>query len=57
MALRCALLRRMMPAAVGLPLSSKVKNHLLHMEEGKLKERMMSSRRIPMMTEDEIQTD
>jgi hypothetical protein len=32
-------------------------NQLLKMKKGKLKERMMSARRIPMMTEDEIQAE
>jgi protein subunit release factor B len=30
---------------------------ITQMKKGKLKERMMSTRRIPMMTEDEIQTE
>jgi hypothetical protein len=37
--------------------SSQAENQLLHLEKGKLKERMMSTRRIPMMTEDEIQAE
>jgi hypothetical protein len=44
-------------AAAGLLPPSKVAYQLLHLEEEKLKVAMRGRRRIPMMTEDEIQTE